>query len=455
MNLHHAATQIPSSHEQHHEADTRLHGRRLLLARIVWFALVALTLGIYMASLPDYVTELQTVCRLAACSLGQLSPDQVMTLQHFGLSVGYYASFMFALTIVFALVSFGVGGLIFWRKSDDWMALLFALLGVMGGTLPVLWTVGTSHSVWRLPISLVNELLLLVFFLGFTLFPDGRFVPRWTRWLFVVFSIVSVIITFFANFFTFPPQGIEIPLGLLYSSLYVGLIFAQMYRYRYVSTLVQRQQTKWVVYGFTANIVMSVAVFIPTLLFPRSLFPLVFSLVFIGAAFLYPFTLGVAILRYRLYEIDVIINRTLVYGTLTVILTLVYVGLVIGLQALLSGIISHDSGVAIVISTLAIYWLFQPLRRRIQRMIDRRFYRRKYDAAKTLAAFSSTLRQEVDLDQLREHLVSVVQETMQPAHVSLWLHPPEPARKRKTWLLARSDEQERRTMIGSKQAHLM
>src|SRR5438067_7015700 len=130
------------------------------------------------------------------------------------------------------------------------MALLFALIAVMGGTLPVLWTVGTSHSVWRLPISFAVELLLLLFFLTFILFPDGRFVPRWTRWLFVVFSLGSVIFTFFTNPFAAPAEWVAVPLDLLFLSLYVGLVIAQMYRYRYVSTLVQRQQTKWVVYGF-------------------------------------------------------------------------------------------------------------------------------------------------------------------------------------------------------------
>jgi ABC-type transport system involved in cytochrome c biogenesis permease subunit len=211
------------------------------------------------------------------------------------------------------------------------------------------------------------------------------------------------------------------------------LVFAgaQIYRYRRVSTPVERQQTKWVIFVFAVAILLTMVLYLPEVFFPSlrqadSPYTAFLQLVAIFTFFV-PITLsfGLAILRYRLWDIDIIIRRTLVYGTLTVILTLVYVGLVIGLQALLRGIINQDSSVAIVISTLAIAALFQPLRRRIQRLIDRRFYRSKYDAAKTVSAFSATLRQEVDLEQLREHLLAVVQETMQPTFVSLWLRPPQ------------------------------
>jgi hypothetical protein len=136
-----------------------------------------------------------------------------------------------------------------------------------------------------------------------------------------------------------------------------------------------------------------------------------------------PAAIGIAILRYRLYDIDLIINRTLVYGPLTASLVLIYVGGVVGLQALFRALTGQESTLAVVASTLAIAALFNPLRSWVQAFVDRRFYRRKYDARRTLRAFSAKLRNETNLEALNRELVEVVRETMQPAHVSLWLQP--------------------------------
>ena len=145
-------------------------------------------------------------------------------------------------------------------------------------------------------------------------------------------------------------------------------------------------------------------------------------------------------LRYRLWDIDILINRALVYGSLTAILACIYFGLIIAIQFLMRELFNQTNEIALVCSTLAIWALFQPLRRRIQVGIDRRFYRPKYDAARILKAFSATLRNEVDLNTLTEQLTAVIEESMQPSHVSLWLYIPESSDRRETRVLPRLDE---------------
>ncbi len=293
-----------------------------------------------------------------------------------------------------------------------------------------MFNVSASPSPWQVPNEFLSFLFQALFLLVFSLFPTGQFVPRWVRWFIIVFLTLQIPFAFFPALNGF--------LGFLeFLGGLAILVVVQLYRYRRVSSPRERQQTKWVVFGFAVPITVWVLVAVPYLMFPvlaspGSLYLPAFVVVQDFTLLFFPLSFGFAMLRSRLWDIDVLINRTLVYGTLTASLALVYVGLVIGLQALLRGLIRQDTSVAIVISTLAIWALSQPLRQRIQRLIDRRFYRSKYDAAKIIEAFSATLRQEVDLDQLREQLVVVVQETMQPAHVSLWVRPPEHDGKQRT-----------------------
>jgi hypothetical protein len=428
----------PSKTRKHSSAvDGPLQGRWLLFARVSWVALVVLTLAIFFGSLPMYVAQLQTPCTETACEYQQLTHAQAETLKGMGLSLGDYAAFTIAIALASVGVCLVVSTLIIWRRSYDRMALIVALMLVtLGPIIEVVNMPVSSPSPWRVPNECLGELAQTLLVLVFLLFPSGRFVPRWTRFTFVVFLAVQVPLTFLPVA-PLLPNTPESELGWLVAiSELVIVAGVQLYRYRRVSSPRERQQTKWVVFGLAVPITVSVLATALGLFFPvfaerSSLYLLALN----EAGFLLPLfislSFGFAMLRSRLWDIDVLINRTLVYGTLTVIVTGVYVGLIIGLSALLQGLISQDNSVAIVISTLVIANLFQPLRKRIQRIIDQRFYRRKYDTARTLTAFSAILRNEVDLDRLKEQLVTVVEETIQPAHVSLWLRKPEQAGKYK------------------------
>src|SRR5205085_4314988 len=412
--------------------DTRLSGRWFVLVRLMSLCLCGLSVGLLVASIPSYFASLHLLCMdtAAACGVsGQLTPGDVRRLHELGLSIDFFATYIIVVTSIFALGYWLVAAFLFWRKSDNRMALFTV---VCLGTFPIAFHSGfisILSSPWSFLAHVISVLGDNCIVLFFYVFPTGHFVPRWTR----LVLVPTLAYWGFNEFFPFAPFNPFFRFPLLNSVLFLGMVGSMVvvlvYRYWRVSTPVQRQQTKWVVYGVSMGgggylVLYSIALFFPPLFSTVSLVSMIAFTSVNGLLLLVPLSIGLAILRSRLWDIDLIINRTLVYGTLTATLALVYVGLVIALQFLLRGLISQTSDIAIVTSTLAIAALFQPLRKRIQAGIDRRFFRRKYDAARTLEAFNVTLRNEVDLSQLSEQLVAVVQETMQPTFVSLWVGPP-------------------------------
>jgi len=240
---------------------------------------------------------------------------------------------------------------------------------------------------------------------------------------FIAYNSADVV---FPNLYSRSPF-LEMGSQWVFMGFVVSLVWSQVHRYRRVSSPAQRLQTRWVVFGTTLAIAGS---------FPTRL-PLDFSwvggdspfvLLVLEAGFtlsflLVPFSIGAAMVRSHLFDVDVLINRTLVYGSLSATLVALYFGAIVVLQRLFVVLTGQRSTLAVVASTLLIAALFTPFRSRIQSFIDRRFYRRKYDAAKTLEAFSSKLRNETDLGSLSGDLIAVITETMHPEHVSLWLRP--------------------------------
>ena len=414
-------------------ANTRLSGSWLIIAHTVWLVLVVSSVGLFVVGLPMYYQQLQRACVGAVtCNLdGALSVQGLQSLVSSGFSVTEYAALYTIFYALFAAISCGVGLLIFWRRSDDWLALLAAFFLVMTNITPTgsntTYALALTYPVFALPFSLLSFLGWVSLFGFLLLFPNGRLIPRWMGLI-----LLLVIIYEFFNSFPSPtsPFDTNWP-GWLYllinGVIFVALIYSQIYRYRRVSTPVQCLQTKWIVLAVTVVLGVLIGLYVIGFFIPYSsiqqysLVGVIVNLIFPIVTLLVPLSIGFSILRYRLYDIDVLINRTLVYGTLTALLVLLYIGLIFALQFLLQGVFKQNNDVAIVVSTLVIAALFQPLRHRLQQVIDRRFYRRKYDAARTLAQFSTSLRNEVDLSQLRESLVAVVEETMQPTHISLWV----------------------------------
>jgi hypothetical protein len=277
--------------------------------------------------------------------------------------------------------------------------------------------------------------------LSLLLFPDGRLPGRrwaWLAWLTVLLTSVGAVWQAFSPGVIDSLGTIRNPLGyeglpranepvqtMVFALLFVVVAPSLTVRMRRARRI-ERQQIKWPAYTAVMAATGSVLTYNIAEPIGAPWLEWISFVIVMAALVCFPISVGIAIVRYRLYDIDLIINRTLVYGSLTTTLVALYFGVIVVLQGIFVALTGQQSTLAVVASTLLIAALFTPMRRRIQGFIDRGFYRSKYDAAKTLEAFSARLRNETDLDALSDDLVGVVRETMQPTHVSLWLHKDEP-----------------------------
>ncbi len=397
----------------------------LIVVRGLWIVLCVMALVIFAvgaaaqlnAPLPSCVTN------PADCSLWAVYAEDVALAPAVGLSEGLL---VLAATLGQWLprwIWFGLGLLLFWRRSTDrmaWLVSLTLVLFVYEG-LPI--PGGLAQ-----PAALLYAGAVFLFFLLPFVFPSGRFVPGWIGWIAIPLNLFISIGSLLPR--TENSSTIGLWFGLGGSVLWIILaVYAVVYRYRHATGGLERQQIKWLMAGVLGWAIAIVPPIIGSLYFPvdtptpqRLLFLYLFMLpVYVLAYLITAFCIGTAIFRYRLWDIDVIIRRTLQYSLLTATLALVYFGSIVLLQTIFGSLAGEQSPIVIVFSTLLIAALFTPLRRRVQSVIDRRFFRQKYDAAQVLAGFAVTARDETDLDKLTGELQRVVGETMQPEGIGVWL----------------------------------
>jgi hypothetical protein len=419
---------------------TGLSRRWLMIpVTVAWVTIFVVTITYLIVGLPSRLSQLSIACTdsgasaAATCAHYQLSEVAERVMLGWGLSLSTYAWFLTALIIVVAPIYLLLALIVLLRSRGRLMMLCpaFGLLLFVPGFFPsISEAITQNHPEWLTLLGLLQVTAIWIGILfGYT-FPSGTFFPHWTRPLMVVATVSVAMLAFYPSARLFSPSGPREAywLSFVVLALFATALWAQISRYRRLSNALEREQTKWVVFGFSILVVEMLGFglapqFFPALSQPGQLeviYTVTNALASAIVAVVLALAFSVAILRYRLFDIDVIINRTLVYTALSVTLGSIYVSGVLLGEFLLRPL-TPESDIAVAISTLAVVALFQPIRRRIQDNVDRRFFRRKYDAERTITSFRQIARNEVDLDRLNDELMNVIHETMQPNHVSLWL----------------------------------
>jgi hypothetical protein len=419
-----------------------LTGRGLGVARGAGAGLIGLLLGLFVLALPARLLALEALAGETRRALDAAGPTTAPLLA-LAFQPALTPGVMLALEIALMAALTLSGGMIFASRSHDRTSIFAAVTLVAYGALmsPALDALQAADPRWQAPVRAAQVLGLICSVVLFFITPDGRFVPRvtlaltgvWALWALTGLLAPGLPL----NLLNARPHtatlGATPPVWFLLDIGWYGVgVAAQVYRYWRVSTPAQRRQTKWVVGAAAAAVLIDIALVLPRLTWAPLSQPGLPDLFYRGVAaplvlaglLPMPLVIVFAILRYHLWNVEVIVNRAMVYGLLSGALALTYAGSIVVIRSLLRPFTTNDE-LAVVTSTLACAALFSPLRGRIQAIIDRRFYRRHYDAARTLARFSAELREEVDLNTLISRLEQVVVETMEPRLVSLWLAAPD------------------------------
>lgn len=409
------------------------NGSRLLsVARIGVLLLMLSMVVLWAASLPAYYHRVTTLTVTTYSEAGEVVASNALIQQEAaarGLSLSAAALYEILRDGFQAAVWFGVAVLILWRARSQWFGLFTALVLVCVGAngLTTVLQVTQPFPAVLFVFDLLSWLAWPALFVWLYWFPGQKPVPSWTLWpigilctLFFLITAAAVLAAWEivpAVFYRLHPQ-IGPPMLLLVLAI---ILYSQVYRYRHAYSSVERQQVKWFVFSLVvllATVLLVVFVDLIDVKHPLLVDDLVgFTILVV------PISIGLAVLRYRLFDVDLIIRKTIAYSLLSATLLLVYFGSVAVLSSISSAVSGRSSAVVTVLATLTIAAIFSPLRRRIQNAIDQRFYRRKYDAAQVLATFAVTARDETDLDRLTAELARVVQQTMQPERTVVWLKP--------------------------------
>ena len=401
------------------------------IARIAWFFLATVLVGMHIGGIQPYYEVLTTICGQEPCTALRLNAQDAELLESLGLSLHAYALYHIGLE---TLVSTGLallGGLFIWRMAHTWLGIVLAFTLLLFGFNFMIETDAafvSQNPAFQIPFDISSALTTILFLVLFFIFPDGRLIPRWGWLVLLVLTAVSILDPILRGFGLVTPSGQfnTVFLFLFTISLFAG-VYAQIYRYRNVSSPLERQQTKWVIFGLILLVVgiMTYTFFVEIYPPQSSQIQLAFNLgiysLLVPVILFFPVTFAISIFRYRLWDIDLIVRRTLLYALVTGLLVMIYFGGVTVLQTFFITVTGQQSPLVVVFSTLLIAALFNPLRSRIQAFIDRRFYRSSYNAQQILERFSTHARKEVELRNLTFELARAAHESLQPDAVSLWL----------------------------------